>query len=551
LATDAPTINLDLQRTIRLIPGYDPFATAGDCWFDADAAQMEIDFVEECCTRPGDDGQPVPFLLEPWQKAIIGNLYGWKRPDGSRRYRECFVFVPRKNGKTSLAATLICGSLFLRAHLGLQCYSAAADRDQARIVFGDVKRMISDEPNMEEAATIYQNSVVVGNGSYKALSAEAGTKHGLRPDLVINDELHAHKSAELTDVLMTGTAIKGKQPLVVHLTTSDYEREGSICNDKHDYASKVRDGILEDAAFLPVIYEASIDDDWTDPEVWAKANPNYGVSVSEDYLARECKRAQDSPAYENTFKRLHLNIRTEQDVRWLSMTAWDACPATISPSDLEGRPCWCGLDLSSRLDLTCLAMVFKSPKGEDRFVDHGWRTIVKTWVPQDGATKRQKNDRVPYLQWIREGWIDTTPGPSVDYDVIRRDINELGKIYDIREIATDPWGAPQLLQQLDGDGLTVFEHRQGYVSMSSPTKDLEAAIIDGTLDTGGNPVLRWAASNVVAEMDAAGNIKPNKKKSSERIDPIVALVMGFGRASLHARQPERRSYYEDHGVGMR
>jgi phage terminase large subunit-like protein len=541
MSTD--TINFEMQKTLRAIPGYDPFATAGDCWFDDEAAQTEIDFIEECCSRPGTDGRPTPFLLEQWQQAIIANLYGWKRPDGTTRYRECFVFVPRKNGKTSLAATIICGALFLREHLALQCYSAAADRDQARIVFGDVKRMIQDEPEMDERSTIYQNSVVVGNGSYKALSAEAGTKHGLRPDLVINDELHAHKSAELTDVLMTGTAIKGKQPLVIHLTTSDYEREGSICNDKHAYASKVRDGIIDDPAFLPVIYEATTEDDWTDPAVWEAANPNYGVSVSEDYLARECKRAQDSPAYENTFKRLHLNIRTEQDVRWLSMDAWDRCPATLDKSDLAGRPCWCGLDLSSRLDLTCFAMVFQ--EGD------AWRTIITTWVPQDGATKRQKNDRVPYLQWIREGWINATPGPSVDYDVVRRDINALAEIYDIKEIAVDPWGAPQLIQQLEGDGLTVFEHRQGFISMSAPTKDTEAAIIDGTLDTGGNPVLRWAASNVVVDIDAAGNIKPTKKKSGEKIDPIVALVMGFGRASLHARQPERVSYYETHGVGMR
>lgn len=543
MATDAPTINFDLQKTIRLIPGYDPFETAGDCEFKEEAAQLEIDFIEQCCIFPGDGTERRAFVLEPWQKAIVANLYGWKRPDGTLRYRECFIFVPRKNGKTAMAATLICCGLFLRNHMGLQCYSAASDRDQARLVFGDVKQMILAEPHMDEAATIYQNSVVVGEGSYKALSAEAGTKHGLRPDLVIIDELHAHKNADLTDVLMTGTAIKGKQPLVVHLTTSDYEREGSICNDKHDYASKVRDGIIEDAAFLPVIYEAKQDADWTDPEVWKAANPNYGVSVSEDYLARECKRAQDSPAYENTFKRLHLNIRTEQDIRWLSMMAWDACPSTIDIRDLAGCPCWCGLDLSSRIDLTPFAMVFN--------VDDIWRAFLKIWVPKDNAIKREKNDRVPYLQWIREGWITATPGNTVDYDVVRRDINELGTTYNIREIASDPWGAPQLLQQLEGDGFTAFEHRQGYMSMSSPTKDLEAAVIDGTLDTGGNPVLRWAASNVVAEMDAAGNIKPNKKKSSERIDPIVALVMGFGRATLHARTPERVSYYETHKVGMR
>jgi phage terminase large subunit-like protein len=268
VATDV--ISLDLQRTIRLLPGYDPFAQAGDCWFDEEAARHHIEFVEACCTHVKGELAGKPLLLEPWQKAIFANLYGWKRPDGTRRYRECLVFIPRGNGKTILAAALVCDGLYLEEEPGAELYSSAAESDQARLCFGVVTGMIRNEPEMERRAELFKYSIVVGDKSYKALTAQAGSKHGFNVQLLVNDELHAHKTPELTEVLMTGTG-KRRQPLVVHLTTSDYEREGSICNEKHDYATKVRDGLIEDPAFLPVIYEATKEDDWTDPKVWCLA----------------------------------------------------------------------------------------------------------------------------------------------------------------------------------------------------------------------------------------------------------------------------------------
>lgn len=522
MSTDVLSYNL--QKVIRSLPGYDPFAQAGDCYFDEQAAAHALSFFPECLTFTKGEKAGKPFVLELWQKAIVANLFGWKRPDGTRRYREALIFLARKNGKTELAAGIVVYVMYCDDENRPECYSTAAEREQARLVFEAVRVMITQEPDLLDIAEIYKYAIVVWDGSYKALSAEAGSKHGFNTHLVINDEIHAQPNRDLIDVMMTSMGARS-QPIAIHITTSDFQREGSICNEKHDYATKVRDNVIEDDAFLPVIYEASLDDDWTDAGVWRKANPNLGVSLSEEWLARECKRAQESPSYENTFKRMHLNIRTEQETRWLQMERWNACRAApFDPAELEGQKCWCGLDLSSTTDLSCLAMVFDD--------DGLYRVLAKIWVPKDNVLIRERRDRVPYTQWIREGWITPTPGGRIDYECIRRDINELYGRYNLSEIAVDPWNAKQLLGQLDEDGLTVFEHRQGFMSMSSPTKELERVVIAGNLDHGCNPVLTWAASNVVVEEDQAGNLRPTKKKSTERIDPIVALIMALGRATM-------------------
>jgi len=338
------------------------------------------------------------------------------------------------------------------------------------------------------------------------------------------------------------TSLNRKSPLIVYLTTADYDRE-SICNEKYDYACKVRDGVIENQAFLPVIYEASKVDDFTLPETWAKANPNMGISVSEERLAEECKRAQDTPGYLNTFLRLHLNIRTTNDVAWLDMAKWDACgaPNAIAWRDqilkeMEGRECFAGLDLSTTTDLTALSLVFP--------VDVGYVVLPWFWVPAENIQQRIRRDRVDYSVWQRQGFIETVPGNVMNYSYVRREINELGKRYNIREVAADRWMATQLITQLGEDGFTAFPFGQGYKDMTAPTKELERLVLSGLLQHGGNPVLRWNASNVTVELDAAGNVKPSKKKSTERIDGVVATVMGLGRAMLHTGP----SIYEGRGL---
>jgi phage terminase large subunit-like protein len=336
---------------------------------------------------------------------------------------------------------------------------------------------------------------------------------------------------------MTSTGAR-RQPLIIHITTADFDRP-SICNEKYDYACKVRDGIIHDPAFLPVIYEADRDDDWTNPEVWAKANPNLGISVSLQYLERECRRAQETPSYENTFKRLHLNMKTQQDVRWLGMEAWDACgEEAIEESVLEGQECFAGLDLSTTTDISAFVLAFQDEEGV-------LTVLPRFWIPEDSALKRERRDRVPYVDWARQGLIETTPGNVIDYDRIRTHINDIKDRFKITEIAIDRWNATQLATQLQGDGFEVVAFGQGFKDMTAPTKELEKLVMSGKLRHAGHPVLRWMASNVAVETDAAGNLKPSKKKSTERIDGIVALVMALGRLMV---TPIETSVYNTRGL---
>lgn len=467
-----------------------------------------------------------PYILEPHEEAITANIFGWKDKDGFRRYREVLYFVPRKNSKTTWAAGLALKVFFDDGEFGSECYCAAADKDQATLLFSQARAMVEFYPDLSSQVKIYTANKSIWwpakNSALKAISADAATKHGFNSHLVIVDELHAQPNRELVDVLCTSVGSR-KQPLIVYITTSDFERD-SICNEKHRYASQVRDGIITDPTFLPVIYEATLDEDWKSPDIWAKANPNLGKSVSYEYIERECKRAQELPSFENTFKRLHLNIRTEQDVRWLAMDKWDACNASVNPDDLVGRPCYAGLDLASTTDLTSLALVFPDE-------DTGTYDVLSyNWVPADNLQKRMRKDRVPYDVWVKQGYLETTPGNVADYEAIRRRLNELAELYDIRTLCVDRWGARYLITQLQGDGFDVVEFGQGYASMSSPTKELEKLILGEQIRHGGSPVLRWAASNVTVKSDSADNYKPDKEKSTERIDPIVALIMALGGA---------------------
>lgn len=543
------TVLSNIEEICRTgIPGYDAWATAEPgMWFDADAAQLAIDFFmdpDTGCLRHIEGAMAGQlFALEPWQQAIVGNIFGWKRKDKYdrtvRRYREVFIFVARKNGKTPLASGIANYVLFCDQEAGAQCYCAAADRDQAAIVYNHAKGMVEQEQELSSRCQIYKahKSIVLDDGSFlKVLSADAHTKHGGNSHLVIVDEVHAQPNRDLVDVLQTSMASANRpQPLIVFITTSDYDRP-SICNEKHDYASKVRDGIIPDASMLPVIYEASKDDDFTDPAVWKKANPNLDVSVSREYMEREAKRAAESPAYLNTFLRLHLNIKTQTETAWGVIQHWDKGSAPLDMESLKGRTCYAGLDMSSTTDTTCLSLVFPDPDG-------GSTVLPFFWIPGENAHQRERRDRVPYLMWAREGFIDMTSGNTVDQERIRVRINELGKVYHIRGIAIDRWNTAKITTELQGDGFSVLLFGQGYASMSNPTKYMEKLILDGTLRHGGNPVLRWMASNVMLESDAAENIKPSKDKSTDRIDGIVATIMG-----LQLALDNRSSIYESRGV---
>jgi len=552
-----PKVLAKWRALFRLIPGYDPIAsaTAGD-WFDEQAAEQAIAFFPECLKHVKGPKAGQPFELERWQKAVTGCLFGWKRSDGLRRYRECLLYVAKKNGKSAWVAGLILYMLVCDGEQGAELYSAAASRDQASLVFAHAAGMVRQESHLSERLTVYgarggsvTKSIVYEDafGSYKCLAADANTADGANVHMAAIDELHRHKTPELAEVLQKSTASRS-QPLVIYTTTADYNRE-SLCNTKLKYARQVRDNGGRstkpgfDPEFLPVIFEASTEDDWTDPAVWAKANPNMDVSVPKSFLARECRKAQDTPSELNNFLRLHLNIVTDSDVAFFPMQEWDAVGAecTVNEQELQGHDCFTGVDLSSTRDITAVVHCFPDEDG-------GYSVLPRFFVPEHTARDRERKDGVPYSAWAREGFIELTSGNVVDYDVIHEHIKADGEQFHIREIAIDRWNSTQLQTQLIGDGFEVVPFGQGFASMSAPTKEIEKLVVEGTFNHGNNPVLRWMAKNTTAETDAAGNLKPSKKRSSEKIDGIVAAIMALGRAMVS--EGEKESVYEKPGASL-
>lgn len=524
------------RKLFRLIPGYDPIATAGDCWFDADTADRVVAFFPTFLSHVEGKLAGKPFVLVPWQAAHIGCAFGWKRPDGTRRYREVFDYEPRKNGKTTKVGGLVNLVAYCDNEPGAQLYSTAADREQAALVYRQAKGMITQNQQLAAQARIYATfkSIEYANGAiYKALSAEADTKHGFNSHLVVIDELHAQPDRDLVDVLITSTGSR-RQPLIWYITTADYIHP-SICNEKYEYACKVRDGIISDPAFLPIIYEATADDPWDSPDTWRKANPNLGVSVSLEYLERECLRAKEVPAYENTFRRLHLNQRTEQDVRWIPMELWQKGAAKFDPRILEGRRCFAGLDFGWRDDYAALVLDFPF-EGQ-----HYWLSWF--WLPREG--RRDKRQQ-PTAEFVASGLVTVTDGNATDIKAIYKTLHECRDRYDVLEVCLDPNNARKQGQDLMEDGFEVFEFIQSKRSYNEPCRLAEMLLKEGRLRHGGNRVLNWMASNVTVELDGLGQMMPKKVKSSEKIDGICAGLMGLARAML--REDDSGSVYASRGI---
>jgi phage terminase large subunit-like protein len=470
-----------------------------------------------------------PFHLRRWQERdIIRPLFKTGR-DGRRVYRTCLLMMPRKNGKTELAAALALDGLMFDDEQGGEIYSAAADKDQASLVFNVAAQMVRNDAELYAACEILDSQrriVHRASGSfYRAVSAEAYSKHGFNASRVIYDELHAAPNRELWDVLTTSTGARA-QPLVVAISTAGYDRT-SILWELYAHAKKVLERPALDPSFLPIIYEAPIDADWTNERVWHGANPALGDFRSLDEMRVAAARAKEIPAQENNFRRLYLNQWTEQASRWLALRDWDACRFSFTEGDLARRRCYVGLDLSSTTDLTAVVAVFPS--------DGHFQVLARCFVPAERIRERAQRDRAPYDQWQRDGVLTATPGNVVDYEAVRRLLVDWAKRYDVREVAYDPWNATDLVTRLqEQDGLTCVPIRQGFGALSAPTKSLETAILSHALQHDGDPVLRWCVSNVSVESDAAGNIKPSKRVSTERIDAVVALVMALDRLDRQA-----------------
>ena len=511
----------------------DEKAVAEGCYLDEEAAGRVKTFFGKFLRHSKGRWAGKRFELLPWQwNDVIRPLFGWKRADGSRRFRRAYIEIPKKNGKSTLCSGLALYLLVADGEAGAEVFSAAADRDQASIVWAECAEMVKASPTLSDHIEVIPSTkrlVFPRKASYyKALSADAYTKEGLNIHGLMFDELHAQPDRRLWDTLTYGGAAR-EQPLLIAITTAGFDRN-SICWEQHQYAERILDGTFDDWSYFSYIRAAAETDDWTDERVWAAANPSLGATIQIDEMREACQAAQASATRENGFKRYRLNLWTQQEVRWLPLKAWDKCAGQVHPEDLLGRPCFAALDLSSTTDCTAFVLLFP---------EDGNAVLPFFFVPADNAADRERRDRVPYVTWSHEGLVTLTPGPVVDYSRVKAAVLSLAGKYRIQKLAVDRWNAEHLAQMLLESGLDVVGFGQGYASMSPAAKKLEEWVRSGNLRHGGNPVLRWMAGNATVTQDPAENIKPVKSKSNERIDGIVALCMCAG---LSLTQPSETVY---------
>ena len=529
------------SKLIKQIPKYDCFRQADGCFFDPEAAQDVIDFYETVLTHSEGSGVAnQPFVLEDWQKAILANLFGWKKYDSKgrvvRRYRTLFLYVPRKNGKTPFAAGLCLYMLVCDGEPGAQIAGAASCEKQASPLYRHACGMVRNSAALRKRCRIFQGRGSLSiklrsdpNSHYEVFTSSPTGKHGGNPHLILVDELHEITDREMIDAFETSFISDNRtQSMMVYITTADYDRV-SICNDKHKKAVRVRDNDGDpskpgyDPSFLPVIYETEKGANWKSEKVWIAANPNWGVSVSVDKFRQRVREVIENPTEIPEFLRVNLNMITQTAKFWLDLKHWDATAETLDIKRIAGQRCFGALDLASVSDLTSFTLLFPHEKEGD------FSILQKLWVPEETIRFRTERDSIPYGVWVDQEWISTTPGNSTDYAVVRSEIRELAEDFGIKTIAIDPkFQGEECAQQLMADGFDVVKHGQGYWSYAAPTKRFEQLYLGRKFRHAGNPVMRWMMGNAMYEIDDAGNKKPSKKKSSEKIDGVVTLIMAIG-----------------------
>ena len=511
--------------------------------YDKAKADRAVNFIECLCHTKGVwAGEK--FELIDWQEQIIRDLFGTIKPNGYRQFNTAYVEIPKKQGKSELAAAvalyLLCADNEERAEI----YGCAADRQQASIVFEVAADMVRLCPSLLKRCKILAATKRIvylpTNSFYQVLSAEAYSKHGFNIHGVVFDELHTQPNRSLFDVMTKGSGDARTQPLYFLITTAGTDIN-SICYETHQKAKDILEGRKHDSTFYPVIYGAEPEEDWTSPAVWKKANPSLGITVQIDKVKAACESAKQNPSEENSFRQLRLNQWVKQTVRWMPMEKWDACKETYGPEFLKGRVCYGGLDLSSSTDITAFVLVF--PPTED---DENYYVLPYFWIPEENMERRINKDHVPYDIWYKKGYLNATEGNVIHYAYIEQFIDDLGKIYNIKDIAYDRWGAVQMSQDLDNLGFTIVPFGQGFRDMSPSTKELMNLVLSQKIKHNGHPVLRWMMDNVCIRTDPAGNIKMDKSKSTEKIDGAVALVMALDRAIRN--QGSSESVYDSRGL---
>ena len=512
--------------------------------YDPEKADRAVKFIEMLRHTKGKWAGK-RFWLLPWQEQVIRDIFGIVDERGKRQFRTAYVEIGKKNGKSELAAAVALYLLYADGEPSAEVYGAAADRQQASIVFDVAKQMVDMTPALLKRSRIMAATKRIVNyknaGFYQVLSAEVGTKHGLNVSGLVLDEVHAQPNRKLYDVLTKGSGDAREQPLYFLITTAGTDRE-SICYELHMKALDILAGRKIDPTFYPVVYGLADDDDWTDEENWYKANPSLGETIQIDRVRDMFREAVDNPAEENVFKQLRLNMWVSSLTRFIPEQVYDLGNEPIDLESLTGRDCYGGLDLSSTGDITAFVLMFPPRTENEKYI-----LLPFFWIPEDTIPLRVRRASVPYDVWHKQGYLNATEGNVIHYGFIEKFIEELGKKYHILEIAFDRWGAVQMTQDLEGMGFTVVPFGQGYKDMSPPTKEFYKLLMEGRMQHGGNPVMRWMAGNVVVDTDPAGNIKPTKAKSPEKIDGIVAAIMALDRCIRHEQQG---SVYDDPDRGL-
>lgn len=511
--------------------------------YDKKKADRAVTFIENLCHTKGK-WAGTPFWLLPWQEQLIRDIFGIVKPDGNRQFRTAFVEICKKVGKSELAAAVALYLLYADNEPSAEVYGAAADRQQASIVFDVAKQMVEMSPALMKRSKLMGATKRIVNysnaGYYQVLSAEVGGKHGFSVSGLVFDEIHTQPNRQLYDVLTKGSSDARQNPLHFIITTAGNDRH-SIAYELHTKAVDILEGRRVDPTFYPVVYGLKDDEDWEDEANWYKVNPSLGYTVDIERLRDAYREAKQNPADEVTFKWLRCNMWVSSTVAWIPDAIYMRGNEPIDMDALAGRDCYAGLDLSSTGDITALVLIFPPRNEDEKYV-----LLPYFWIPEETIPRRVKANSVPYDIWEKQGYIMSTEGNVIHYDFIEKFIIYLSEKYHILEIAVDRWNATQMIQNLEGEGFTIVPFGQGFSSMSAPTKEFYRLLMDGRIIHGGNPVLRWMAGNVVIDTDPAGNIKVTKAKSKEKIDGIVAAIMALDRCIR--QEGQSGSVYDERGL---
>lgn len=504
----------------------DRLATDQGYYFDEQAGQRVINFVEKFCRQSKGEYAGKALELIPWQKEFLSRLYGWRRPDKTRRYRHAGVWVAKKNGKTTLMSALALYHLLADGEPGAEVYIIANDVQQASICFSESANMVEQSPMLAKRLEVLRSTKRIihpqSKSLYRAMSSEKAGKHGYNSSCLIFDELAFQKDRELWDILRYSTAFR-KQPLTLTISTAGYDRDG-IGYEQYEYAKSVASGEIQDLHFLPLIFEAQAEDDWTAEPTWRKANPSLGYTIPVQDFQEAVEEAKSEPRKESNFLALRLNRWVGSADQWISCDDWQQCKTEINEDDLQGRDCFIGLDLARRHDLASYVLIFP--------VDGDYYLVPRFFLPKDLAQRKEHCDKVPYLLWARQGHVTLTDGNVIDYSFIREAVRRDAKKFNIVELGYDPHGAELLCNQqlCMEDNIFVVEVRQGIITMAQPSLQFARLLKEKRIKHNGNPCLTWNANNVTVRTDPNGNIIPDKKHGTSRIDGIVAAIIGLSRA---------------------